>query len=137
MAVADAFDSILLRNPFLHAALQTPRGDGRNALDFSVSWDLLGLFSLPLRQAAAADARNSARLQAAAHTLRLAADTRIAWYADHSARESVERLRDMQESSDLIAEISKRLEAAGNQAGLARADVQAASMQSRYALEDA
>lgn len=137
VAEAHAVESSLLRNPFLHAAVHTPRDEGRKALDFSVSWDLLGLFSLPLRQAAAADARNIARLQTAAQTLRLAADTRSAWYADITARESAERLRDMQESSELIAEIAKRLEAAGNQAGLARVDAQAASMQSRYALEDA
>lgn len=137
IAEAQAVASSLLRNPFLHAAVHTPRDEGRKALDFSVSWDVLGLFSLPLRQAAAADARQGARLQAAAQTLRLAAETRSAWYADIAARESAERLRDMQESSDLIAEIAKRLDAAGNQAGLARADAQAASMQSRYALEDA
>jgi outer membrane protein TolC len=137
IADANAVQSSLLNNPFLHASLQTPRDGGGNVLDFALSWDVLGLFTLPLRQEAADHAKNRARLQAAAATLELAANTRAAWYDFLTARESADWLQDINEASDLIAEISRRLEAAGNQAGLARANAEAANLDIRYGLEDA
>jgi hypothetical protein len=79
VAEAEAVQSSLLRNPFLQIAVQTPRSPGSNALDFALSWDVLGLFTLPLRQEAAEQAINAARLQAAMRTLELAANTRAAW----------------------------------------------------------
>ncbi|OYY93457.1 MAG: hypothetical protein B7Y41_11890 [Hydrogenophilales bacterium 28-61-23] len=137
IAEANAVQSNLLNNPFLHASVQTPRGAGRNALDFALSWDVLGLFTLPLRQDAAAHAKNIARLRAAARALELAASARSAWYGYLTARESADWLREMSEASDLIAEIARRLEAAGNQAGLARANAETANLDSRYSLADA
>lgn len=137
VAEAEAVQSSLLRNPFLQLAVQTPRDQGRNALDFALSWDVLGLFTLPLRQDAAEHAKSAARLQAAMRALELAANTRAAWYGYLTALETVDLLQDMHEASDLIGEIARRLDAAGNQAGLARANAEAADLVSRFALEDA
>jgi len=137
VAEAEAVQSSLLRNPFLQVAMQTPRDQGRNALDFALSWDMLGLFTLPLRQDAAEHAKSAARLQAAMRALELAANTRSAWYDYLTALETVDLLQDMHEASDLISEIARRLDAAGNQAGLARAEAEAADLASRFALEDA
>jgi outer membrane protein TolC len=136
-AEADAAQASLLNNPFLHAGVQTPRDGGRNALDFAVTWDVLGLFTLPLRQEAAAHGRAIARLKAAARSLELAADTRAAWYDLLAARESADLLADMREASELAAEIARRLSAAGNQAGLARANAEAARLQTAYNHADA
>jgi outer membrane protein TolC len=137
IAEANAVQSSLLRNPFLHASVQTPRGQGTNALDFALSWDLLGLFTLPLRQDAAEHAKNVARLKAAMRTLELAASARSTWYSYLTARETADWLQELTEASDLIAEIARRIEAAGNQGGLVRANTEAANLESRYILEDA
>lgn len=137
VAEAEAVQSSLLHNPFLQVAMQTPRDPGRNALDFSLSWDVLGLFTLPLRQEAAEQAKSVARLQAAMRALELAANTRAAWYGYLTELEAVDLLRDMKEASGLISEISRRLDAAGNLAGLARANAEASDLSSGFALEDA
>jgi outer membrane protein TolC len=137
VAEAEALQSSLLRNPFLQVGVQTPRNAGRNALDFGVSWDVLGLFTLSLRQEAAEQAKNAARLQAAMRALELAADTRAAWYGYLTALETVDLRQDMNEANELIAEIARRLDAAGNQAGLARSNAETAALSSRFALDDA
>lgn len=136
VAEAEAVQSSLLRNPFLQIGVQTPRGPGSNALDLGISWDVLGLFTLPLRQDAAEQAKNIARLQAAKRALALAANTRAAWYSYLNELETVDLQQDMHEANDLIAEIARRLDAAGNQAGLTRANAEAAALASRFALED-
>jgi outer membrane protein TolC len=134
---AEAVQSSLLHNPFLQIGVQTPRSPGSNALDFAVSWDVLGLFTLPFRQEAAEQTKSAARLQAAMRALELAAHTRAAWYGYLTALETVDLLQDMKEASALVSEIARRLNAAGNQAGLARANAEAADLSSRFALEDA
>jgi hypothetical protein len=134
VAEAEAVQSSLLHNPFLQIAMQAPRDPGRNALDFSLSWDVLGLFTLPLRQEAAEQAKSAARLQAAMRVLELAANTRAAWYGYLTELETVDLLQDIKEASGLISEISRRLDAAGNQAGLARANAEAADLARRPAI---
>jgi outer membrane protein TolC len=69
--------------------------------------------------------------------LELAADTRAAWYGYLTALETVDLRQDMNEANELIAEIARRLDAAGNQAGLARSNAETAVLSSRFALDDA
>jgi outer membrane protein TolC len=137
IAEAEAVQSSLLRNPFLHLSVQTPHDAGSNALDFTLSWDVLGLFTLPLRQDAAEQAKSATRLQAAMQTLELAAQTRAAWYGYLTAQETVDLRQDMAEASNVVAEIARRLNAAGNQAGLARANTDATALANQFALADA
>lgn len=136
-AEAEAVAAGLLKNPFLHLARIKSRTSGEATLDIGLSWDVLGLLSLTPRRQAADHGRELARLDAAARLLDIAARARAAWHAHLAARELVEWREEQAEAAHLMAEIARRLEAAGNQAGLARADAEAARIEARHALEDA
>ncbi len=136
-AEAEAFQSALLRNPFLHVSALYPRDEHGRALDIGVSWDVLGLLALPPRREAADHARAAARLRAGARALGLAARTRAAWYDQVAEREAVDWLRDQEEAAALAAEVAGRLEAAGNLPPMSARASRSALLESRHAREDA
>lgn len=113
---AMALQSRLLKNPFLHISALYPHNDERAALDVGVSWDVLGLLTLPQRQAAATAASEAARRKASASILQLAAQARAAWYAVLAAREISAWQAQQEEALSLAAQISQRLVSAGNAA---------------------
>lgn len=122
---AAAVQAGLLRNPMLHAAVLYPRDGDPAVLDYALGFDLLGLLSRGPRLQAAASEHEQVRLRAAATTLDLIGRARGAWYDLMTAREGLDRLRDMAEAALLADEVARRLHAAGNLTDLRRGQAMA------------
>src|SRR2546426_928519 len=71
--------------------------------------DILALATLPLRSDIAADRFWQAQLRAAQETVRVAGETRRAYYRAVAARQLEQLLTQTQSAADAIAEVSTRL----------------------------
>ncbi len=112
IAEADLVQAGLLRNPrFSFGRLG---GNGSVEIERSVMFDLGGLLTLPLRRAIEQQRFQGAQLQAALQVVRLAADTRRAWYQAVAAAQSLEYLRQAELAAQASAELGKRMAAVGN-----------------------
>ena len=112
IAEADLVQAGLLRNPrFSFGRLS---GNGSVEIDRSVMFDLGGLLTLPLRRAIEQQRFQGAQLQAALQVVRIAADTRRAWYQAVAAAQSLEYLRQAELAAQASAELGQRMAAAGN-----------------------
>ena len=112
IAEADLVQAGLLRNPrFSFGRLS---GNGSVEIDRSVMFDLGGLLTLPLRRAIEQQRFQGAQLQAALQVVRIAADTRRAWYQAVAAAQSLESLRQAELAAQASAELGQRMAAAGN-----------------------
>jgi outer membrane protein TolC len=99
-----------------HDEVETERG---------VFFDVLGLLTIPL-STRAADARLQAtQTRAAAEGLRVALDTRKAWFQAVAASESAKYMAQVKESAEASAELARRMAAAGNFPKLTQAREQA------------
>ena len=112
IAEADLVQAGLLRNPrFSFGRLS---GNGSVEIDRSVMFDLGGLLTLPLRRAIEQQRFQGAQLQAALQVVRIAADTRRAWYQAVAAAQSLEYQRQAELAAQASAELGQRMAAAGN-----------------------
>ncbi len=112
IAEADLVQAGLLRNPrFSFGRLG---GNGSVEIERSVMFDLGGLLTLPLRRAIEQQRFQGAQLQAGLQVVRLAADTRRAWYQAVAAAQSLEYLRQAELAAQASAELGKRMAAVGN-----------------------
>lgn len=136
-AEAQAVQTSLLKNPFLHASVLYPNDSQGKAITIDLSWDALGLLTLGPRRESADHARAAARLKVVAGILELAARSRAAWYTHLADKEGSSLSNDQAEAADLGAEISLRLEQAGNIPPMAAGAARAARLDAHYAREDA
>lgn len=112
IAEADVVQAGRLRNPgFSYARLE--RGD-EIEIERAVFFDVLGLFTLPIRSQIASRLFEQAKLDAAGEILALAAETRRAYYAAIGAQQAEQYLMQVQETAAAGAEIARRLAEAGN-----------------------
>ncbi len=112
IAEADLVQAGLLRNPrFSFGRLS---GDGGVEIDRSVMLDLGGLLTLPLRRAIEQQRFQGAQLQAALQVVRVAADTRRAWYQAVAAAQSLSYLRQAELAAQASAELGQRMAGVGN-----------------------
>ncbi len=112
IAEADLVQAGLLRNPrFSFGRLG---GNGSVEIERSVMLDLGGLLTMPLRRAIEQQRFQGAQLQAALQVVRLAADTRRAWYQAVAAAQSLDYLRQAELAAQASAELGQRMAAAGN-----------------------
>jgi outer membrane protein TolC len=112
IAEADLVQAGRLRNPgFSFARLR--RGDELE-IDRMVLFDLLGLVTMPLRTELERRRFELTQLRVAGAVLRVAADTRRAWYRAVSARESARYAEQVQDAAEASAELARRMAAAGN-----------------------
>ena len=119
IAEADLVQAGLMRNPkFSFGRLS---GDGNVEIDRSVLFDLGGLLTMPLRRAIEQQRFQGAQLQAALQVLRVAADTRRAWYQAVAAEQSLTYLRQAALAAEASAELGMRMAAVGNWSRLAEA----------------
>ncbi len=112
VAEADLVQAGLMRNPrFSFGRLS---GDGAVEIDRTVMFDLGGLLTMPLRRAIEQQRFQGAQLQAALQVVRVAADTRRAWYQAVAAAQSLTYLRQAELATQASAELGQRMAAVGN-----------------------
>ncbi len=80
----------------------------------SVFFDLLGLVTIPLSTKAEEKRFASARARAATEALRLALDTRKAFFSAVAAQESVRYMEQVKDAAEASAELARRMAAVGN-----------------------
>lgn len=85
-----------------------------------LSFNVLGLLTLPWQARWAGQRHEAAKLQAAQSVLMLAADTRRAWVRAVAAQQSLAYLHDAKEAAEAGAELAHRMAQAGNWSTLQR-----------------
>ena len=115
---ADRVQAASLPNP-VFAFSRLTEGSERE-IDRLLSFNVVGLLTLPWQARWAGQRHESAKLQAAQSVLLLAADTRRAWVRAVAAQQSVAYLRDAKEATEAGAELAHRMARAGNGSALQR-----------------
>ncbi len=115
---ADRVQAASLPNPVL--AFSRLREGSEREFERMLSFNVVGLLTLPWQARWAGQRHESAKLQAAQSVLVLAADTRRAWVRAVAAQQSVAYLRDAKEATEAGAELAHRMAKAGNWSALQR-----------------
>lgn len=115
---ADRVQAASLPNP-VFAISRLTEGSERE-IERMLSFNVVGLLTLPWQARWAGQRHESAKLQAAQSVLVLAADTRRAWVRAVAAQQSVAYLRDAKEATEAGAELAHRMAKAGNWSALQR-----------------
>lgn len=115
---ADRVQAASLPNPVL--AFSRLREGSEREFERMLSFNVVGLLTLPWQTRWAGQRHESAKLQAAQSVLVLAADTRRAWVRAVAAQQSVAYLRDAKEATEAGAELAHRMARAGNWSALQR-----------------
>ena len=115
---ADRVQAASLPNPVLSFS-RLAQGRERE-FERMLSFNVIGLVTLPWQARWAGQRHEAAKLQAAQSVLLLAADTRRAWVRAVSAQQSVVYLRDAKEAAEAGAELAHRMALAGNWSALQR-----------------
>ncbi len=112
IAEADLVQAGRLRNPrFGFGRLS---GDDSVEIDRSVMFDLVGLLTLPMRRAVEQSRFRQAQLQTALQAVRLASNTRRAYFQALAAEQSLAYLRQAALAAEASAELAQRMAKAGN-----------------------
>jgi outer membrane protein TolC len=90
-----------------------------------VFFDVLGLLTIPLSTRAGESHLQATQNRAAAEALRVALDTRKAWFQAVAAQETARYMAQVQESAEASAELARRMAAVGNFPKLTQAREQA------------
>jgi outer membrane protein TolC len=123
VAEADLVQASRWRGPtFSFARLR--RGD-ETEYERSVFFDVLGLITIPLSVRVEEKRLASAQHRAAAEALRVALDTRKAWFRAVAAQETAKYMAQVRESAEASAELARRMAEVGNFPKLAYAREQA------------
>ena len=123
VAEADYVQSGRMRNPGF--SFQHLRSGSSLEIDRSVTFDLIGLLTLPLRSGIEQRRFAQAKLLAASAAVQLAADTRRAYFEAVAARQTALYMEQVQEAADASAELAKRMARVGNWSKLEQAREQA------------
>ncbi|MDQ0074125.1 outer membrane protein TolC [Variovorax boronicumulans] len=115
---ADRVQAASLPNPVLSFS-RLAQGRERE-FERMLSFNVIGLVTLPWQARWAGQRHEAAKLQAAQSVLLLAADTRRAWVRAVSAQQSVAYLRDAKEAAEAGAELAHRMVQVGNWSALQR-----------------
>ncbi len=115
---ADRVQAASLPNP-VFAFSRLTQGSERE-IDRLLSFNVVGLITLPWQARWAGQRHESAKLQAAQSVLVLAADTRRAWVRAVAAQQSVVYLRDAKDAAEAGAELAHRMAQVGNWSALQR-----------------
>lgn len=123
IAEADLVRAGRLRNPgFSYAKLK--RGD-EIEIERKITFDILGLFTMPLRVQIESRRFEQAKLQAAAEVLAVAAETRKAYYGAIAAQQTAQYMEQVKEAAEAGAELARRMAQVGNWSKLQQAREQA------------
>ncbi len=123
IAEADLVQASRWRGPtFSYARLR--RGDEIER-ERSVFFDVLGLITIPLSTRAESNRLKATQHRAAGEALRVALDTRKAWFQAVAAQETAKYMEQVKESAAASAELARRMAAVGNFPKLTQAREQA------------
>jgi outer membrane protein TolC len=115
---ADRVQASSLPNPVLSFS-RLAQGSERE-FERMLSFNVVGLVTLPWQARWAGQRHEAAKLQAAQSVLVLAADTRRAWVRAVAAQQSVVYLRDAKDAAEAGAELAHRMAKVGNWSALQR-----------------
>lgn len=102
-------------------------GGGETEIERSVMFDLVGLVTIPLRRDIESRRFEGAKLVAATDAVRLAADTRKAYFNAVAAAQSAQYAEQVREAAQASAELASRMAKVGNLSTLDQAREQAFS----------
>ena len=125
IAEADLVQAGRMANPSIGFSRMS--GGGETEIERSVMFDLVGLLTIPLRRDIESRRFEGARLVAASDAVRLAADTRKAWFNAVAAAQSVRYAEQVREAAQASAELAARMTKVGNLSALDQAREQAFS----------
>jgi outer membrane protein TolC len=112
IAEADLVQAGRLRNPgFSFGRLS---GNGEVEIDRAIMFDLSGLLTMPLRRAIEQRRFAQSQLQTALSIVRLATDTRRAYFQLVAARQSLSYMQQVDQTAQASAELAQRMTKAGN-----------------------
>lgn len=123
VAEADYVQSGRMRNPGL--SFQHLRSGESLEIDRGVTFDLIGLLTIPLRTGIEQRRFDQAKLQAAATAVQLAADARRAYFEAVAARQAATYMEQVQSAAQASAELATRMAKVGNWSKLDQAREQA------------
>src|SRR5690606_930806 len=112
IAEADLVQAGRLRNPGF-SFVRLRRGDELE-IERTFLLDVLGLVTMPIRTDLERRRLRQTQARVAAEILRMAADTRQAWFRAVSARQSARYAEQVKEAAEAGAELARRMAAAGN-----------------------
>ena len=109
---ADLVQASRLRNPgFSFGRLS---GNGEVEIDRAIMFDLSGLLSMPLRRAIEERRFAQTQLQTALQIVRLATDTRRAYFQAVAAQQSLVYMKQVDQAAQASSELAERMTKAGN-----------------------
>ncbi|MDC8758186.1 TolC family protein [Janthinobacterium fluminis] len=109
---ADLVQAGRMRNPGL--SFSRSHGNGETEIGRGVTFDLIGLLTLPTRSGIERGRFEQAKLAAAAQAVQLAADTRRAYFHAVAARQAVVYMEQAAGAAQAGAELAARMQRAGN-----------------------
>ncbi|HJV83728.1 TolC family protein [Noviherbaspirillum sp.] len=120
---ADFVQAGRLRNPSV--SFGRLRGGDDIEIERSIMFDLAGLLTLPLRRDIESRRFEQAKLQAAEHAVKLAADTRRAYFNAVAAQQTAQYMEQVKDAAEAGAELAQGMAKAGNWSKLDQAREQA------------
>jgi outer membrane protein TolC len=123
IAEADLVAAGWMRNPSF--SFSRMRGGNELEIERSVMFDLVGLLTIPLRSGIESRRFEQAKLQAAAQAVRLAADTRKAYFKAVAARQTAHYMEQVGTAAEASAELATQMAKVGNFSKLDQAREQA------------
>ena len=125
VAEADLVQAGRMANPSFGFGRKS--GGGETEIERSIIFDVVGLLTLPLRRDIESRRFEGAKLVAATGAVRLAADTRKAWFNAVAAAQSATYAEQVREAAQASAELATRMAKVGNLSALDQAREQAFS----------
>ena len=125
IAEADLVQAGRMANPSIGFSRMS--GGGETEIERSVMFDLVGLLTIPLRRDIESRRFEGAKLVAAGEAVRLASDTRKAWFNAVAAAQSAQYAEQVREAAQASAELAARMAKVGNLSALDQAREQAFS----------
>lgn len=135
VAEADLVQAGRMRNPSFGFGRMS--GGGETEIERGVMFDLVGLLTIPIRRDIEARRFEGAKLVAATEAVRLAADTRRAWFTAVAAIQGERYAAQVREAAQASADLSQRMAKVGNLSALDQAREQAFSAEAAAQLAQA
>ena len=121
LGVSDALRVQAGRLPSPHFAIGRFRMGDEVEIERLLSFNLIGLLTLPWKAQWQNQQHELAKLQAAQDVIRLAADTRKAWIMAVAAQQSAAYMQDVKEAAEAGGELARRMARVGNWSKLRQA----------------
>ncbi|MDB5841665.1 MAG: TolC family protein [Herminiimonas sp.] len=123
IAEADFVQAGRMRNPSLSFGRMA--GGGEVEIERSIMFDIIGLLTIPVRSDIEGRRFEQAKLQAASQAVRLASDTRKAFFSAVAAQQTVQYTEQVRSAAEASAELARRMAQVGNFSKLDQAREQA------------